>query len=707
MTLLSASSTDPNSKLARRDLFLAALALGAGLAFSGPAAILSRNPDEFEFGLLQYLPSLLIATALIICVVMAVDYIAGERKRLAVAVTTLALFAWIQAAFLLGAYGSFDGRGIDWNNFGLRSWIDIPIWIVGIACAQWWLGPATRLIRPVSALLLASGLIALPFQGALPWSRDGVASEIAPEDILIYSSQKNVVHFILDSFQTDVFLEPVEEEGLASKFSGFVNYRENAAVANMTSYAVPAIFSGRSYDTTQSAEEYYQESVIQDGFPGLLHANGYAVRLTPHLSMLGSPLTAHYPSPDLYATPRDARIRDEAALLLDISLFQHLPHQMRRAIHNEERWFLSRIIGSDDSSRSFHQKRFFEDYTQRLRASSDQPTYHFVHLMPPHPPYTTLEDGTDARTTLPHTRENYLHECRAILRLFVAYLDRLRADDIYDSALIVLQGDHGSSFAPHVNGQEVDIGRTRVPALLSIKLPNAQGPMQISDAPTALSDLPKTLMEALGVEHSYPGRSILALREQERRPRDYFIYSSNQGAGTQVERHRVDGSIYDPSAWSQLSSATTQAHDAAYRWGQMVQFGVSGNAGAYKRDGWTTPDSRLEWTSGNSASLVFEATPPTGDVQLEFVFRAHVNPGNVERQRIGIVVNGHPLTQRIATDAKFKQFRGVIPRAWIQDGRVELRFELPDAISPKAAGLGGDERVLGIAMGQLSLSQTP
>ena len=56
-------------------------------------------------------------------------------------------------------------------------------------------------------------------------------------------------------------------------------------------------------------------------------------------------------------------------------------------------------------------------------------------------------------------------------------------------------------------------------ALLLVKPPNRRGPLRVSSAPTAITDIPATIADLLGVKHSLPGMPALKLAEDQPRPR--------------------------------------------------------------------------------------------------------------------------------------------------------------------------------------------
>ena len=202
------------------------------------------------------------------------------------------------------------------------------------------------------------------------------------------------------------------------------------------------------------------------GFQNELFESGYTVNLIPQLSMLDSSYSNYYRIPSTYKGTVEDLNTQNAAQLLDVALFRSVPHFLRKAIYDDGNWFLLPTVRGDMQVRSFQEKVFFSDYAQGLKAGSATPAYHFMHLTPPHPPYVTLADGSYAGSVLPNTLENYLNESRAIIKLIVRYIEKLKSLGVYDNTMIILQGDHGSQIYPEVNGVPIKTCVSRMPAML-------------------------------------------------------------------------------------------------------------------------------------------------------------------------------------------------------------------------------------------------
>jgi arylsulfatase A-like enzyme len=148
----------------------------------------------------------------------------------------------------------------------------------------------------------------------------------------------------------------------------------------------------------------------------------------------------------------------------------------------------------------------------------------------------------------------------------LAVLARMRVLGIYDSATIVIGGDHGAYVPParYVPGSHalaeaerrqyspLLIGLAR-PALL-VKPPHASGPVRVSQAPSWVVDTPATIADAAGIPGTFPGVSLLRLDEHAPRRRIFYFYHYDKSNWTSdylppITEVIVDGRSDDIDAW--------------------------------------------------------------------------------------------------------------------------------------------------------------
>ena len=460
---------------------------------------------------------------------------------------------------------------------------------------------------------------------------------------------------------------------------------------------MPAIFSGEIFDGNESPSSYYDRCINELGFPNQLYDQGYRVNLLPRLRMDKSRYNNHFRVPDTFGGSRGFRRRQAAGQLLDIGLFRQLPHYAKKWMHNNGQWRISGVFSTPPNHRSIHQREFLRDYISRIDPVLENPSYNFIHMMSPHPPYGVKADGSPSHDPMPLTRESYKHEARYSLRVFMDLLRRLKALGIYDEALIILQGDHGSDFAPVVEGQVRELPTKRAPTLLAIKAPQATGPLEISHIPSSIADVPATVADILGIGSNYPGVSLLDLDRDWHRPREFFHYLGRDRGNPALKRFIVDGPVLEAGSWREMGVVDVVQDASDYNWGELVAFGMEGNADAFTRGGWGAPFSNGQWSDGKRAHLEFQVADPGEDVVFLFSMRPFLAPGKLDQQRVTILVNEMNLATLAVTEPQPRGYVLTIPKEWVDSGKILITLELPDAAIPSELGVGEDNRMLGLS----------
>jgi len=612
----------------------------------------------------------------------------------------LGILTWIQASFLIWDYGVLDGRDSNWEQYDVLGWLSAALWLISLLASLRFANRVLPLANLIAWILIVGQTILLLGQADLKqegWSRQHVPSAYLPEEFLQVSKQQNIVHIVLDSMQSDVFLELVEKNDWFDEFTGFTLFFENSGVTPHTSLALPAIFSGELFDGSQSPSSYYK-SAMNDGFQNTLYKAGFTVNLIPQLSMRDSSYSNYYEIPSTYEGTIENLIDQNAALLLDLALFRSTPHFIRKMLYDDGNWFMLPIVRGEMQVPSFQEKTFFRDYTKGLKHGSNKPAYHFIHMTPPHPPYVTLASGGYAGGILPNTRENYLNESQAITELVVQYIEKLKSLSVYDDALIILQGDHGSQINPVINGNEIQTCVPRLPALLLIKPPGNNGLLKVSHTPTSLLDVAPTILKVLDEN----AKSVFELEESQLRQRPFLVFDGKKTTA-KIINFSINGSVYDPQSCSEDNQLTVKSRTSHYELGTEIRFGMTGNADPFMGIGWSVCQSTYCWTTGNLAELSLPINKVTTDLILQARFIPFVDELKDLQQRIGVSVNGTRLTEWIVSRKEVQNATIRIPSQLAQGEILRIKFHFPDAVSPKSVELGGDERLLGFALTTLRI----
>ena len=218
------------------------------------------------------------------------------------------------------------------------------------------------------------------------------------------------------------------------------------------------------------------------------------------------------------------------------------------------------------------------------------------------------------------SNDSFDAQARCALSSVQALLDRLRDLDLYDRTAIVVTSDHGlASVTPGdhpLRGLRSPAGTldriaTDATPLLMIKPVGARGPLRTSDAPTAITDLPATLLDLAELPNTLRrGTSVLALDPATPRERTYAHYEwgrRNNWASPYFDVlhvFSVNGRVTSPEAWRHRQalfqpSDDREAQRRAQRLGlHAVEDGTAGRTGGrvYRTDDYAVfyaaPDTR-------------------------------------------------------------------------------------------------------------------
>lgn len=308
-------------------------------------------------------------------------------------------------------------------------------------------------------------------------------------------------------------------------------FRHATAVADFTPSAVPAILTGRHQDGSRPASA----SAHPDNLLALLGRRGGAAAQEDLTRLCPRDVCAANAPPGL---PR--RLTRALPALAKVSLATFLPDALYRRL---------------PETRPFPLRPPEQSLELTLAGLGAERSVHYLHIQTPHQPWVRLPSGrgypsqhesirdflaglpdVPARTGIPsfgrarltrdsgraaHFRQRHLAQVRYADRLLGRLLDRLRAEGLYDRALVVVTADHGIAFEA---GEDIRrLSEATAPGVLFVplfvKLPG-QRRRSVSNDFVQSIDIAPTVAAALGLRLPWEvdGRSVVdgAGRERDR-----------------------------------------------------------------------------------------------------------------------------------------------------------------------------------------------
>jgi hypothetical protein len=697
-----------------------ALLFWLNLSLFGTLAVYSGNPGEFLVPYRDILGFFLLPSLIVVSVLVLIASLMGARGRLIynAFLMFLAVVTYTHGNLLHWDTGVLDGSALDLSQ-GWRSLVDAGLW-AALAWLCWWyrqrlaehgwrICAALLLFQSIGAAVQARG------QADNPEYVEGI-----PEELTYFSKNTNVVHIILDAFQASIFEHIVQADtDLQAEFEGFTFFRNSVTPSDITYLSVPATLSGTPYTNEISITDYHDQTLGGRNLYTFLADREYAVDVATPVwwNAENDAFSSYYRIPTPYAGDEEG-LRGAALLLIDISLFRQAPHFLKPQVYRNGAWLLSnRLVSRPEQQFShFAHGEFLRDFTQRITARAERPSYKFLHLVTPHAPLVTDASCNFSGEELDYSLDAFGAQSRCILGIVIAFLRQLETLGIYEQSLLVIHGDHGGGVAFEMRdaqGELTDSSKSLhrmwgnpLPLVL-IKPPHADGPLRISNEPVSLMDIPATVADLLDFENPFPGFSMFAPDSDRPRVRRYYrstIHRNDAAAKDRFDNFSsftIRGSIYDVAAWSEEDYFQAPAMNelGSYTWGTALSFGKRGNFKPFGNGGWSVTGAEdITWTEGTEMglSMPFPSTP--GAVRMSVTLKPLIAPGALDRQRVTILVGGRKLAEWELTEGRFQKMELLIPPGYLNDtGITVFSFRLPDARSPASLGTGKDVRDLALA----------
>lgn len=628
----------------------------------GPHTIFSANRGEFSgvFSDIAW-PWLLVATvggwAMLVGVGVATSLVSDRLTRLyAVLLLALGALCWAQGNLWVGNYGALDGREIEWDRLAGRVPYELSVWVGVAVLAAVFARQVSRLAPFAAQLFLALQIGGL----ALTWGGAEVEQprrwQEPPPELFQFSSQQNVIHIVLDEFQTDAFSALLEDERswFDQTFTGFSFFADHLAAFPSTSLAMPALLTGQEFRNEQPVPEFVRHAFSEWSIFSSLSAAGYAIDAT---SIMPAPRFQAWFEPEDSPVNRDAArftirkpfvSREDyreftGRQLLELSVARHVPHVARVALAEDGSWFdrlfpfnRSQVEASNRRHEASNSAAFFEQFIEQMSLGRGRPVYKLLHVGVPHRP-VVLDAECNFIDWKRFSTETYVGQSRCALTLVSALLDRLRSFGIYDQSLIVVSSDHGTGWRPFdFEGDSPGLPSTTGASiaslphiagaarpLMAIKPPGRAGPLAISDAPTTHSDLPGTMLGLLGLSHPQGGESMLDLSPSSDRRRVFGLYDLQfrfpKGYLNRLDLLTVDRKTTDGTGWDWERSVLPPDQDLSMT---DVDFGAERHA-AHLGPGWSRPvverpegEDEVSFVGAMSERAVVFASLPRGAVEL-------------------------------------------------------------------------------------------
>lgn len=676
-------------------MLLSILLLAFTTSIFGTIELYYTNHEEFWFTSTDaFIVSGILAGSCMLVLLAVGLLLKGKLRDLySSLVFTIGAALYIQGNFANMNYGILNGEAVDWGAYPVYAVLDTIGWVWMIATGVFLCIRKQAFFHKIqkygSLFIIAIQAVTLAVLfftvGKEGFEKSGYY--LTNEGLYEVSSKENILIFVLDAFDDDYFQELLEEEPEKYKevFSGFTHFNNASAGGAATKIGMPAIITGEHYPGKISYSEYIAQDFDKDGLYSTLAEKNYDVRLYTEPSFVPDSAGGLVDN-QISAGYTVSSYTVMAKTYFSLVLYRYLPHPLKKYF-----WLYT---GDFDRFKTGNSKEAYiiDDaaYMKKLLdeglvVNKKKNIFRLVHLNGAHPPYELNEYAQ----TVGEDNTSSVQQRKGALYIIETYINMLKDLGLYDDAAIVVMADHGQkNLAEH--------------GILLVKEKNKTGMFSESVCPVSYFDLHPTIFNTLEIEQ---GQTFFDVTDEERER--YFYFNDTQAGKMRVIEYAVDANLNHKDAMHKTGAVLTQdLTDVQYRYGTVLTFGAENTALGYIVSGISSTDmNEFSWTDGKECAFEFhlEKMPEENLTAAMDILTVYDKNG---AQRIKIYANGTKCCARTLSEGCMLEFE--IPKQTVLEDKIlNLRIELPDAVSPKELlGEGNDARTLGIAIRGLQIKES-
>ena len=362
------------------------------------------------------------------------------------------------------------------------------------------------------------------------------------ENFNTMSSEKNFVIFVVDTISAGMFDEVLcEDPKYADVFDDFTFYTDTMSVYPYTIYSVPLILTGKTVSTSGiSYTDFCTDAYNNSPLFTELDQRGYDINLYGNfIRWAGDPNFEIKNAEFVYGCNIDFGNFSEMARYL---WFKFAPYTLKE-LADIESIDLQFVTAANQDVFVWDNDIFYHNVKDNSNLEKQQrKTFQFIHTEGAHMPFIYDENvnKVDGGTS-------YNESVKATITTIKAYIDRLKANGLYDNTAIVIAADHGHTDTGD-DGQSINL-LSRLNPILLIKGVNEKHELIRSDLPLIQTDLMDAYQQLLDGKQS----TDLFTDIEKSRTRTVLIHAdkyifteyTTDGKATEYDKFIPTGNVYE------------------------------------------------------------------------------------------------------------------------------------------------------------------
>ncbi|MBQ3048258.1 MAG: sulfatase-like hydrolase/transferase [Clostridia bacterium] len=460
-----------------------------------------------------------------------------------------------------------DGSPVGARIFNLILWIVVVAVAITLACLKDKNGTlstigviatiivlATQIMTPLS-IVLSNDQVFLPLAERLNGDEESSSHKIITyKNVTTASNNKNIYYFCIDRFD-EIYAEHAYQQKpeIFDELTGFTWFQDNISVYAHTYPAIHNMLTLKDYDSSKSRYDNLKGAYSGNTPLNVLNDNDYNINLysDAYYSFLdGSNLPDYIQNT---ALPSSSEVTSKLGLafgMVQTALYRGMPDYLKMTINNVNSSTCNNfVLEKDQDGNTVFNTELDLVYNSIINKNFDtteKNNFTFLHTSGCH----NIGYSRDYNNIEPHS-QTIVQTVEKNFEIINKYIKYLKQNNLYDSATIVITGDHShpsNDYDPIVKGP-------RLTALFVKPANSSDAPLKTSHAQVSHDNIWATIMQSANISsaNNY-GTSVFDIPEGVNQERRYIWHTYSEDFAE--SKYTISGPGADFANWSLTETKT-------------------------------------------------------------------------------------------------------------------------------------------------------
>ena len=659
-----------------------------------PLDIYINNAQEFWFSLQDIGWILAACCVVVICLLLMVSRILIGRARSVFTCLLLGITIglFMQSYIVNMDYGVLDGREIEWGKYTKHAILNSIMWLACIVApfvaSKVSFCKCKKYFKNISFGILVVQITTLIILFLNTNITKIETKTLSTDKMFNLSVDKNIIIFVLDSFDTDIFNTLLNKYPyILKEFKDFTYYKEAVSAYSMTIGAIPHILTGEWHKNEERYPDFIEKIWSNNKFISYFKNKDYDIRLLLNSVFVSSKANKIVDNLIMQRL-RVSSIFGLGNLFYKLSLFRSMPHLLKKYF-----WIYTgdfdKFATSSNNNYIINDLNFYENLCKiGINNQSEKKCFRIYHLLGAHPPFT-LDKNINLSTKGSTSAEE---QSMGVLKIVFNYLNKLKQIGLYNNSSVFIIADHGNHYS---------LAASPLVLIKNTNEKSDQGEMSVSELPISYENLHATIVYSMYDDYSIFGTPFNLNMKDINYPRKHMMYQRTKDSTylSPISEYFIIGKVKNLNSWKKTSNYYKYKENREYEYniGENVDFTINGDGSKYMIKGWSFGEIDRTWTDGNEALLSFNIKNLKKSGIIFKIYASAYLKNISQLQKVDVVVNNKYISS-LTFDNKLKWYEVFIPSESVEGKILNINLKISNPISPSELKRSKDTRKLGIAV---------